>query len=296
MANTLTNLTNTIISRTALEAFVAALTPVRAFCTNISADAAERGDKIKVMNTAAATAAAAFAGTYAMQDSTAEGLDVALDQHYFVSWYLTDKQIAEQPQLRIEQFGRQKGFQLAKKVLQDVLSLVTAANYGAAAFTGAASGFDADDVADLETTCDEADWPEIGRSLILKPTYHGSVVKDNAVQGTLGVDQSPVLSESRVRRLHNFDLYKSSLIPANGENLVGLAVHPDAMLFASRYLAPQEGADYADARALTDAETGITIGFRKWYDKDSGQMRNVLETLWGKLKGNGSACKRLVSA
>ncbi len=296
MPNTLTNLTNTIISRTALEAFVAALTPVRAFCTNISADAAERGDKIKVMNTAAAAAAAAFAGTYAMQDSTAEGLDVALDQHYYVAWYLTDKQIAEQPQLRIEQFGRQKGFQLAKKVLQDVLSLVTLANYGAAAFTGDAAGFDADDVADLETTCDEADWPESGRSLILKPTYHGAVVKDNAVQGTLGVDQSPVLSDSRVRRLHNFDLYKSSLIPANGENLVGLAVHPDAVLFASRYLAPQEGADYADARALTDPETGITIGFRKWYDKDSGQMRNVLEALWGKLKGNGSACKRLVSA
>lgn len=299
MANTLTTLTDTIITNAAIEAFTAAIAPLKAFSRNVSPEPAERGDKVKVLSVAAATAATDFvAGTgYTMQDSTAEGLDVSLDQHKFVSWHVNDTELSKNPQLNIEIFGRQKGFQLAKAVLQNIWAQITAANFGAAAFTGASGTFDADDVADVEKICDDADWPQMDRGLILSTAYHTALVKDNQVQGTLGVDESGVLSDSRIRRLHNFDLYKSTLIPANGENLVGMAVNPDALLVAMRYLAPQEGNKYFQAAPITDPNgSGFTIGFRDWYDENEGRRKKVLECVFGKLKGNAAALKRLVSA
>lgn len=296
MANAITNLTHTILAQKALEAFVAALTPLRAFSTNFSEAEAERGDKIKVPFISAQDAAQDFAGAYVIQDADMDGLDISLNQRKYVSWGLTTQELADNPQLTLERFARQKGFQLAKAVLQDVWGLATNANYGAAVFTGGAAGFDADTVADIETACDTSDWPEMERSLILKPAYHGAVVKDNTVQGQLGVEGSGVISDSKVRRLHNFDLYKSNVIPANGENLVGMAVHPDAILIAMRLLVPEDRRNIITFERLSDADTGITIGFREWFDPDNDKVKRVLECSYGRRPGNTAALKRMVSA
>lgn len=297
MPNTLTTLENTILSRAVLEAFVASLLPLTAFATNCSPAAGERGDKVKVLYINAADAAGDFAGTYTIGDISAEGKDVTLNKHKFVSWGLTDKELVDRPLLELQRFGRQKGFQLAKAVLQDILTLVTAANFGDPAFTGPASGFDADDVVDINVACDDADWPEMGRGLILKPAYHGALRKDEAIQSADRYGSSDAIRTGRIPSIDGFDgLYKSSLIPANGQNLVGMAILADAILVAMRYLAPQSGHDYHDAHAMTDPVTGFTLGYRQWYDNATGTMKVVMEAVYGYLKGNGSACKRLVSA
>lgn len=299
MANTMTTMGNTLIAQRAVEAFVAAMTPLFAFSRNFSEAEAARGDKVKVTLISAAAAAQDWvaANGYTIQDDTREGVDVALTARKYVSWHLTSQELADNPQANLEQLGRQKGFALAKAVLQDIWSLVTLANYGAAGFTGAAAVFDADEVANLEITCDEADWPEQERSLILAPAYHGALVKDNAVQGTLGVEQSAALSQSKVRQLHNFNLYKSNLIPANAQNLKGMAVHPDAILLASRVLVPDDKRNTISFEKMADpGGSGITCGLREWFDPDKDRTIRVLEFNYGKLKGLGTACKRVVSA
>lgn len=296
MANTFTSLTQTILAERVFNAFVLKIAPLTAFSTNFSAEAASRGDKIKVLQVDAAAAATAFAGTYSMQDTTASGLDVSLDQHYFVSWSLTDSEIVNRPQLEVERFVEQKAFALAKQVFQSVLGLVTAANFGSAGFTGLASAFDADDVVDLRTACSTAGMPDNQRALILDASYYAALLKDSAIQDASQSGSTDALREGSVQRLAGFDLYESSLVPANAENLKGLAVHPDAIAAAIRYLAPQDGHDYIEAMPLSRAESGITLGMRRWYDKDTGAMRTVLECLYGRRLINGNACKRIVSA
>jgi hypothetical protein len=299
MANTLTNLTDTLITNAAIEAFTAAIAPLNAFARNASPEPAARGDKVKVLWTPAQDAATDFvaANGYTMQDADAEGLDITLNKHKFVSWSLTDQEIAKQPQLEIQNFGRQKGFQLAKAVLQDIFTLITAANYGSAAFTGAASTFDADDVVDIRGTCSAADWPLGMRALIIDDAYYTYLLKDNAIQDASASGSSDPIVEGAVRRLAGFDIYESTLIPANGENLVGFAVLPQAILVAMRYLAPQEGNKYFQAAPITDPNgSGFTIGFRDWYDEDLGARKRVLECVYGYLKGDGAALKRMVSA
>jgi len=297
MANALTNLTNTLISDAVLEAFTAALTPLQAFSLNVSPDPSDRGDKVKVLWTPAQDAAADFAGTYSVQDADAEGLDVTLDGHKFVSWGLTDKELVSRPQLELENFGRQKGFQLAKAVLLAIWADITNANYGAAGHTGIAANFDSDDVIDLGAACDAADWPEMGRSLVLASAYHANLRKDGAIKDASAYGGSDPVRSGEIISLDTFGaIYKSTLIPANAENLVGFAAMRDAMLVAMRYLAPQDGHGYGEARPMTDPDTGITLGYREWYDNDSGQKRAVMEAVYGSRVGNPGALKRIVSA
>lgn len=304
MANTLTNLTHTVLADMALEAFTAALSPLNVFANDFSADAVQRGDKVKVFYTGAADAAQTFAGTYTIQDADASGLDITIDKHEFVSWGLTDKELSTQPQLNLERFARQKGFQLAKKVFQDILSVVTASNYGnteisagvGTKLTSTAANFDADDVVDLRTACSNSDWPEMERALILTPSYTGNLLKDASIQDASAFGSSSPIREAAIGRLAGFDVLESSLIPGNSENLTGIVAHPDAILCAMRYLQPQSSATMEDAGPATDPATGMTIGFRKWYDNDTGTMKSVLEAVYGYRTGNTAAIKRIVSS
>lgn len=297
MPNTLTNLNHTIITNAALEAFTAALTPLSAFSLNVSPDPAQRGDKVKVLWTPAQAGAIDFAGTYTMQDSTAEGKDVSLDRHKFASWSLTDKEIANQPQIELERFGQQKGFQLAKAVVQDIFGLILAANFAEIGHTGLAANFDSDSVVDIGKIADDNDWPEMGRALVLSAAYHAALRKDPALKDASAYAGGDVIRRGQVPSLDSFEaIYKSSLVPANGENLVGFAATADAMLVAMRYLQPQEGHKYHIAEPVTDPATGISMGYRQWYSEDTGASKAALEVVYGRLTGNPKALLRVRSA
>jgi hypothetical protein len=147
-----------------------------------------------------------------------------------------------------EELGKMKGAKLALDVVTDILSLVTLANYGAAAFTGIASTFDADDVADLQLVCDDANWPTMGRSLLVKNAYRTSLVKDNAIQDASAYGDSDPIREGRVERLHGFDIHNSAEIPGNGQNLVGAAIYKSAILVGFASITPNPGVE----KMLTD--------------------------------------------
>lgn len=297
MANSITNLNDNIIIQKALEAFKAGLLPITTFATNFSDEiVSKRGEKITVPYVPAQDAAQDFNGTYDMQDADASGIEVPINKHKFVSWGLTDKEIANSSVLSLELFGAQKGFQLAKAVVQDILSLVTAANYGAAVFTGLASTFDADDVVDIGVACDNASIPESPRNMVLNPNYYGALLKDNAIQSTSLFGSSEPVQAGRISQIDGFNLAKCPTIPANGENLVGFVAYPSAIAIVMRYLAPQEGNKYSQAISVVDPETKITLGFREWYSEDTGTKKKIIECNYGFSKCEAAALKRMVSA
>ena len=298
MANALTNLNHTLLAQRVLEGFTAAMAPITGFANDYSADAAARGDKVKVLYVGGQDDAVDFTGTYTMQDADAEGLDISLNKHKFTSWGLTDKEIWEKPQLEVERFMRQKGFRLGKAVFQDILSIITAANYGNATgdvTTVTAANFDLEEVIDLSIKADNKDFPEMDRVLMLKPAYHGAIRKDINPADVYGSDE--VIRRGVVGSVDTFSrLYKSNLIPANSESLEGFAGHPDAILTAMRYHRPQDGHDYAIAEPVTDPDTGMTLGLRGWYDRDTGTMKMVMEAVYGYRVGVPTGIVRIKSA
>lgn len=284
------------ILNTFLQAFTTALLPMNAFSTDMSAEALSEGDEVSVPYIPLAAAARDFDGTYTIQDSEWQKKKVTVDKHKYVSMGLSDKDVMKTPFATLEQQAQLKAYQLAKAVIVDVFSTITAVNFGAAVFTGAASGFDLDDVADIRTACVKAGWPAVGRSLVLSADYYGAVIKDNNFQDAGAAGGTDVRESGVLPTLYTFRPYECEVIPANSENLVGFAAYRSALGVAMRYLQPQEGHNYFDARALTDPATGITIGFRDWYDNDSGTRKQVFEALWGKTVIETAALKRCVSA
>jgi hypothetical protein len=284
------------ILNTFIEAFRIALLPLTAFSTNMTAEPLTEGDEVSVPYIPLAQAAVPFEGTYEMQDTTWQKKKLTVDQHDYVSMALSDKDIFKTPFATLEQQARQKAFQLAKAVLQDVLSPITNANFGAAIFTGAAAGFDLDSVADIRTQCVKDGWPGEGRSMVLAADYYGAVVKVNTFQNVNEAGTASVRETGVLPNLYKFNMFECEAIPDNGENLKGFAVYPSALGVGMRYLQPQPGNTYFEAKPLTDPETGITVGFRDWYDNNTGTRKQVFEALWGKILIEPKACKRIVSA
>lgn len=296
MANTLdSGLNGTLISQAGLDAFVGAFAPMSAFTTDFDPAPASKSDTIQVPYVPAASAAADFSGTYTRQDSTLNKRTITLNKHKFVSWYLSDVAIAKSPAVALERFGMQKGYQLAKAVFQDILSAVTNANYGAAAHTGLAANFDFADVIDIKQACDAADMPEAPRSLILGSSYYNALLKDSVIKDASALGATANQTGS-LPNLSGFVTYRSSLIPANAENLVGVAAYPSALITAMRYLQPSGRSQDGVYRPVADENTGITLGYREFYDNDKGEVVAVLEAFYGYAVGEASALKRVVSA
>jgi hypothetical protein len=296
MANNLdSGLNGTLISQAGLDAFVGAFAPMQAFTTDFDPAPASKSDTIQVPYVPAASAAADFSGTYTRQDSTLNKRTITLNKHKFVTWFLSDVSMAKSPAATLERFGMQKGFQLAKAVFQDILSAVTSSNYGSAAHTGVAANFDYADVVDIKDACDTADMPEVPRSLILGSSYYNALLKDSVIKDAAALGATANQTGS-LPNLSGFMTYRSSLIPGNSQNLVGFAAYPSALITAMRYLQPAGRSQDGVYRPVADEKTGITLGYREFYDNDTGNVVAVLECFYGYALGEANSLKRIISA
>ena len=297
MANTIASgLNNAIVAESALEAFTAALAPLNAFSVSFNDDAAQKGSTIDVPFVATATAATDFSSSYSMQDSTLNTKQVQLNKHKYASWFVTDTESANSSAVALSRFGAQKGFQLAKAVFQDVLSVVLTTNYGAAALTSAAGSFDGDDVADLRGSAIDSDIPPEQANLVLDNAYFTALLKDSNLRGANIYGGADVIQGGSIPQLFGLGgIHESNILPDNSINLVGFLASPNAIVAAMRYLAPVGGGDYLSANSVSN-DSGMVLGYREWYDNDAGQLRAVLEASYGYAVGDGNACKIIVSS
>jgi hypothetical protein len=299
MANTFTNTGSVILTAAALEAFTAALQPIKSFASDFSAAASAKGTSVRVTFIPSQADASDFGGDYtANSGSSANGVDIPINRWKYVSWPLTDLESSMNQLIRIEMFGRQYGFKLAKAVLQDIWSIVTNANYGPAIFTGASATFDTDSVVDIDTALDALFWPDMDRKLILNNQYYNALIKDPSAKQAQAIGMigsSAPLQSGHLPNLLGQEVFESMLVPTNGENLVGFAAMPDAMGVAMRYMEPQPGNTYFQAAPVSN-EAGMTLGFRDFYDNKSGTRYQVLEANYGFKVINPVALGRLVSA
>jgi hypothetical protein len=286
-----------IVARNVLRGFTATIAPLAALSTSFSADASQPGEKIKIIRDATAIEAVqskALGAAYTIQNADADKVDITLGLPQYVSWSLDDVEVARASGISMDLFGVRKGHALAKAVMQDILGVVTLANYGAAGLISAASAFDEDDVADLAKICDDADIPDDNRVLMLSNGYIAALRKSGAIKDTSGYGYNAIQSGD-VPMLHGFRIIKSNIIPANAQNLVGFACDPSAIVSAFRYNAPQEGHKYNRAEPIV-GEGGMTLGLRDWYDENSGTRRTVMEAIYGKAVGIAAGLKRITSA
>jgi len=295
MGNTLTNVKDIKVAQNALQPFMAALTPVRAFSTNFSPEPADKLDTVRVPVVGAPSTSSDFAGDYtASADSTVTVVPVQLNRHKFKTVHVTAREAAESAVPVLDNLVASAVKQLAEDVLVDIFSEIIAANYGAPAIAAlAAETFDYKKILKIREACSLAKMPITDRSLILDDAYYTNLLADDVVSKSFVLPLSqPGIVEAQLRRIGGFDVYPSTVIPDNGEKLVGFAAHPAGLAVAMRYLVPV--AQYDEAGAVTDPDTGMTFGYLRYTETSSNRIFVTVECLYGFKAAIGAGIKRIL--
>lgn len=295
MPNTLTNVKDIKVAQNALQPFMASLTPLRAFSTNFSPEPADKLDTVRVPVIGAPGQASDFGGSYTDHaDSTVTVVPVVLNHHKFKTVHITAREAAETALNVLENLVAGAVKQLAQDVLQDVFSAITAANYGAPAIPAVAhTTFDYKKVLGIREACSAVKMPVSDRALVLDGAYYTNLLGDEIVaKSFLPSVTQPGVVEAQIRRLAGFDIFETVILPENDEKLVGFASHPSGMAVAMRYLTPV--ADYDEAGAVTDPDTGLTFGYLRYTETNSNRIFVTVECLYGFAAAMSDGIRRIV--
>jgi hypothetical protein len=296
MSNTLTNVKDIKVAQRALQPFMANLLPVSAFSTDFSPLPADKLDTVRVPLVGAPSESSDFAGDYsANADSTVTVVPVVLNRHKYKTIHVTARESAETALNVLETLVEAAAQQLAQDVLLDIFTEITAANFGAPGIPAlAATNFDYKKVLNLREACGNAKMPPNPRALVLDAGYYTNLLADDVVAKSFNLNlNAPAVTEGMVKRLAGFALHETTIIPPDhAEKLVGFAAHSSAMAVAMRYLQPV--ADYQQAGAVTDPQTGMTFGYLRFTDTRANKVFVTLECLYGFVAAKTDALKRIV--
>ena len=295
-----TGLKRQAIIQEVMMGFAKKLLPLRAFSSVFNAEL-EGTDKVNVpFVDLHSTASTDYNGSngYVMGDSTNSSKEITINKRKYQALGVTSSEVRRQPFLLLAQQLEQRVATLGSNIFADVLSIVTAANYGAAAKVSAAASFDAQDVADIKGTCDTAEWPDVGRSLILVSTHDVALLKDTAVAAAMNYGGSEAIRQGRIPSLFGFDYFPCNNVPANAENLVGMASHRSGIVFAQAPIMPTEEVmqQLTAYEVFVDPVTGASFEYRRWGSADYDTTKQVVEANYGYALGNAAAIKRITSS
>jgi len=306
--------TNTIDSKlqlteildTALEAFKRRIIGLRAFSTVYESVALKGTNKVSVPYYPLATSASqtrAKRGSYKAlaTDTTTSAKEILVDKNKVQAINFTSEDVARQPKFDPVRHGRIKGEKLAYDIFQDVLSVVTAANFSSTTLAAVdPDTFDEQDVNELGLLCDTDDWPEVGRSLLLKPNLYRGVVGQPAIIDASQSGSTAALTQAMLpSSLLGFETYPGlNAIPDNSENLVGMGIYSSAILTAFAPIEPTPAImdDLYDYDVVTDEDTGIVLEYKHLADGDTDEETQVIEAHYGYAVGEDAALKRIFTA
>ena len=268
---------------------------MRAFSSNFSPEPADKLDTIRVPIVGAPSPASDFSGSYTTDvDSSIDVAPVQLNRHKYKTVHVTAREAAETALNVLETLVGSAVKQLAQDVLQDIFTEITAANYGAPGIAALAStAFDYKKVLGVRESCGAARMPSTDRALVLDAAYFSNLLGDDIVAKSFMTPVAlPGVVDGHIRRLAGFDVYETTILSNTDEKLVGFAGHPSCLAVAMRYLQPV--AQYDEAGAVTDPETGLTFGYLRYTETSSNRIFVTVECLYGFKVAIASGLKRIV--
>jgi len=298
MANTLTTMQARIFADSAISKFNQFLAPISAFSVGFNAEAARKGDTIRVPVFPTSTAGT-YAGDYSGTDRTITGVDIALSSHVFDSVAFTDQELAESPADYFGGMGAQLGKSVARKVIETVMANITAANFGNAAgdkLVVAEASFAATSVTSLRQKLAAKGISAMDSALILSIGNYASLLNSNNLLA-YAVGNPDAQTKGVINGIYGFSkAIESNIIPTNSENLTGFACAKQAIGVGMRYLAPQSTAALIDAGMVSEESSGVTLGIRVIPDQLHGKVHYAVEALFGSAVTDSASLVRVLSA
>lgn len=299
------DLQRTVILSDMLRAFSIKLLPLGAFCKTFSNVPLEGTDKVTVpffpLQTASATDFVAGTGYTTLANTTENARTVTVNKRKYVGMTFSSSELRRQPYQNWQQLAQMNAERLGVLVNADVLSVVTAANYGAAVKILPAAAFTGDDVADLYGSATDLNWPDVGRSLVLTTGYKVALLKDPGFKYALNYGTDDAIRRAQIQSAYGFqDIYTvpTANLPTNSENLRGFINHMSAALVATAPImpAPAVRALMVQYDMVVDPMTGIAIEYRLFGNATTDQTNEIVECNYGYAVGVAAALARITSA
>lgn len=296
-----TNQEITEIAQEAIDSKSPAFVQLESFSTKLSDEGKEEGDVLKVGVYAKNSSSDFNASTNNYEDEDAGGVtyvNVELDKHLKSTFTIS----AQTTYFDMARMMRGAVVAVAEGANKYVYDLITAANYTTVGFTGAASAFDHEDVADLWNVAQDGEYSADERSMILTNPYYASLLKDPNLSEWDKANTDETLRGAIVRNLYDFETMSSNVLAtsagATGENLVGFITDKSAMAVATGLPAIQDPETTALVQMVEtmQAPNGLTMQFRKHTDPASGAVFGTVELLIGRQVCDATRLARLISA
>jgi hypothetical protein len=287
------NFNDSIFAQEALQAFVSKLLPLSAFSRSFSSETGRKGNAVYVPLVSGVTATT-FAN-YSTAGGTVGTVTVNLTSHKVSTVDISDLNSANSSAADFTNFARQQGKALAKLVLQDILSIVTTGVFGAAVVTTAT--FTRTQVRAMRKALITSDAEVSESSLVVNADIYDALLNDTNIVQAFQYGGAEAIRDGMIPKIMGLSVYESTIIPTAGlSTLIGFAAHSDSIAVAMRYLEPLEPGRYDSVEMVTDPETGMTLGYRRYYDPASGKAYASFEALYGYAAGLTPGLKIITSA
>jgi hypothetical protein len=292
MATVSSDLNDRLYSQLALESFVKTLAPLNVFSTSYSSDATARGASVEVPLVANLTATT-FADSYEGDGGTLNAIRVNIEKHKIVTVRISDTEYSKSSNADIQKFAFQQGRALAQAVLDDIWSAFTTS------YSSTVTGLTTLTLANVRAlrkamSADKV--PLDQRSLILDSDLYDGLLSQSNLSDASQFGARDAIVDGRVPRVYGMNVYEVTSVPSNSISLKGFAVHPNALAVAVRSLPAQAPSEYLAATTATDAETGLTIGYRRFYSPATGRHHASFECVYGYTRGITAAAKLALGA
>ena len=296
MSNTLGGINLQVIAQDSLTTLLAQFPLVNKFTTDFGGDILQRGESVTTRIASGVSATDIAANGYGRSDVTSTSKTVTLNKHKGFVMGFTDGEVSKGGYDVLRRtFIRPAAHAVVKAVMDDVFALVDGTNFPSTGYNGTVAAFDADAVADISQALTDANVPMAGRTLIVKPSLYTSLAKDNSIQAQYASGTNAPLTENLLPRIHGFEVNQYTALPATITNLKCIAVSPEAILIAARLPATPTNW-YGNVATATDAESGLSIQVREWYDGDAGEQKLSMSILYGVTVGNSACLAKIIAS
>lgn len=280
----MTTFNDTLFGQTVFQQLVDILLPLNIFSTDLSSEVVAPGSAVvvplfgNVTSTSFVQGASAYEGT----GGTISAITVTMDKRYITPVDLTPQQIADSSNARrLDAFGMQLAQATANKLLQDVFSVLTTTNFGAAVLTTASANYS-------RTQLIEARKQMIAAGVRGQKAFVGNLgveaalLSDTNITLALNRGDSNAIKEGTLGKLFGMDIYGTDVLPTNSISLIGFVAGQEGVAVAMRNLGnylPQE--EYSAFEQYVDADSGISMLYTRHWNRSSGKWFINTHVLFG---------------
>jgi hypothetical protein len=276
-----------------IEGLTNALPALRAFSLDLSDEAKEVGETIRVPLVSADAAAAwnITSNNYGRTAASLTDRPVSLATRLIAGFGITAAQFTNFRPNWWEQKGALNARTVADGVLDAVFAIVTAANYGDTAakkLQVALGAFGRKAVAELRPKVVKAKLQPAKSVLVLNPDFFAALLADLDAQVYGG-------RESIVGGVVPGLLGFRAVVEAPQLTDPGFVCHPDAIAVGSRRVQVADTTPYKEFGAVTEPDTGLTLNRVIYTNGATGTTSFSVECLFGVDVGNADSLIRLVA-